>query len=221
MEVAIMLKEIYAQYIVDYVINEPYNKPIFTEMVSLAVADKFNIDFKKAKGITNVNLKRIADAEEVERFQKGIYYKAKMTTFGKKKLNPDLMAIEILIKNGDDIIGYETGPSLFNKIGLTTQVPRNYFIATNLYAKQLKFGKNVVVKKPAVSVGRDNFRYLQALDIIAGLDKIPIDASEPIKIIKNFINENNVDKDKIILTARQHYNDNVLKQTIDIVLGGM
>ena len=216
-----MLRKGYGKFIIEYVNNESFNKPIYTDAVAEAVAMEFDIDLGKAKTITNVNLKRIVDNGRLERFHKGIYYQAKETLFGKKRLNADAVAIDMFVKKGERIIGYETGPSLFNKIGLTTQIPKNYYIATNLYTKRLNYGRNVVIKKPVTEIENSNVKYLQALDVIANLDKIPIDTEEPIKIVRDFISQSGIENNKMILMARKFYGENVLVSTVDIILGGL
>jgi len=63
---------------------------------------------------------------------------------------------------GDEIIGYETGFSLMNKLGLTTQVPKRREIATNAYRKNID-DRFIIVRKPVITVNTGNFRYLQTL----------------------------------------------------------
>ena len=214
-----MREEGYGKYIANFVDKIEYDKPIYTELVAENVSYQYNINIKKAKEITNVNLKRIADKGKLERFQKGIYYKAKQTPFGKKGINPDTIAFDVLVKRGHDVIGYETGPALLNKVGLTTQIPRNYHIATNIYKNKPLYAKNIVVKKPIIEVKSDNYKYLQVLDIISDLDKFPVDAENPEQIIKNYIKVNNISNEKLILLARKYCSTKVLLKTIDITLG--
>lgn len=214
-----MENEGYGKYIVDYVNKIEYDKPIYTDFVAENVSKKYNIDIKKAKDITNVNLKRIFDKGNIERFQKGIYYKAKKTPFGKKSINPDIVALDKLLKKDNEVIGYESGPGLLNKIGLTTQMPKNYYVTTNIYKNKPLFAKNIVVKKPIIEVKNDNYNYLQVLDIISDLDKFPVDAENPEQIIRDYIMMNNISNEKLILLARKYCSSKVLLKTIDITLG--
>jgi len=216
-----MNNEKYGQYIKNLINMQPYGVPIYSEKVAEEVALHFHISTEKAKQITNVTLKRIADNDGIERFHKGIYYKAKNTAFGKQRLNNDAVVYDMLTKSGNKIIGYETGPSLLNKIGLTTLVPKKSNVATNLHNKRFSFENNVIVKKPIAEVKNENVRYLQALDVIALTDKISVDADNPNEVIRTFLNKNDVDKDRLILYARKHYNESVLVKTIDITLGDL
>jgi len=177
---------------------------------------EFNIDITQAKKIANVNLKRIADHQDLERFQKGIYYKAQLTLFGKTKLNPISVAIRTYVVNpNNEIIGYETGPSFLNKIGLTTQIAKNKYFATNLYQRngsRVDKNLNVVIRKPPIKVTTDNYKYLQLLDAIENKDNTVIDAINPEKVIFNYIKKSNLDFMKLIVLASKYYKKEVLLQ---------
>jgi predicted transcriptional regulator of viral defense system len=97
------------------------------------MAREYAIPVHKAKPITNVTLKRLADRGVIERFQKGVYYRVKQTVFGKARPSEDILEAQLLTRRGNEIIGYETGFSLMNKLGLTTLVPKKREIATNAY----------------------------------------------------------------------------------------
>ncbi|UKI14062.1 MAG: hypothetical protein L6V85_08120 [Clostridiales bacterium] len=64
------------------------------------------------------------------RYQKGIYYKTVHTPFGVAGIDTTELIKRTYLVNGDDVIGYESGPSYMNKIGLTTQMPNMTYIVT-------------------------------------------------------------------------------------------
>jgi hypothetical protein len=199
----------YKQYIAEYVIRLPFNTPIYTEDVALDLAGHFNIAIGHAKTLVNVNLPRIAEIYDLMRYQKGIYYKAQNTPFGKTKLNPALINRDRYIQKDGVITGYETGASFLNQIGLTTQIPKYKIYATNVYKyrgnkadKKLK----VVIRKPRVQITKDNYLYLQLLDAIANKEKVPFDALHPKTIILNYIKDNKLDFRKLVGYAGMHYN---------------
>ena len=211
----------YNEFITNYLTGQHFGVPIYSETVAQVLAGEFNLPLPGAKTVTNMALKRAADNGTIERFTKGIYYKTKETPFGKKKLNENAVAVDVLTRDGDNLVGYETGPSLYNKVGLTTQIPKCYYIATNLYTKRLTFGKNVVARKPVTEVNPDNIRYLQTLDIIAELDKTPVDAEFPATIIRGFAEKNDCKPERAVVIARQFYPVQVLQTAVDIFLGGI
>jgi hypothetical protein len=210
----------YGQYIGDIIHRLPIGVPIYTENIAESLAKRFKIDLGKAKGLVNVNLKRIADDNNLERYQKGIYYKAQKTPFGKTKLNPDYIARDMYICKNGRTIGYETGASFLNKIGLTTQIAKYKYYATNVFKQngsRVDKKLNILIRKPIVMVTDENYRYLQILDVIENKDKVSIDALHPEKIIFNYIKDNNLDFEKLVAYASKYYRKETLLRVGEIV----
>jgi len=214
----------YKQYIAEYVIRLPFNTPIYTEDVALDLAGHFNITIDHAKTLVNVNLPRIAEIYDLMRYQKGIYYKAQNTPFGKTKLNPALITRDRFTKKNGVTTGYETGASFLNQIGLTTQIPKYKKYATNAYKykgnktdKKLK----VVIQKPRVAITEDNYLYLQLLDVIANKEKLAFDALHPETIILNYIKDNKLDFRKLVGYAGIHYSKKTQKKLGEIAAAGL
>ncbi len=67
----------------------------------------------------------------IDHFRKGAYYKHKTTIFWKTPVNPAQFVTKTYIKRNNEVVGYETGASLLQKMGLTTQLPKYRYIATN------------------------------------------------------------------------------------------
>ncbi len=110
----------YGEFITNKIADIPYGQAFQTDIIAESMAEEYAIPAHKAKPITNVTLKRLADRGLIERFQKGVYYRAKQTAFGKARPREELLEAQLLTCRGNEIIGYETGFSLMNKIGLTT-----------------------------------------------------------------------------------------------------
>ncbi|MDA8233406.1 MAG: DUF6088 family protein [Clostridia bacterium] len=162
-------------------------------------------------------MKRLADKGQIERFQKGVYYRAKQTVFGKAHPSVETLEAQLLIRRGDDIIGYETGVSLMNQIGLTTLVPKKREIATNAYRKIIN-DKYIIARKPVITVNTGNFRYLQFLDVIRDLPEAPVDAENPNALLHAFAEKNGLDAVKALTYARQHYPQKTLLNLVDVLV---
>lgn len=207
----------YGEQIIQTVQTIPYGTAIFQEDIARILAENFVIPLEQAKKITNVNMKRLADKREIERLQKGIYYRAKQTVFGKTKPNIDAVMTRLLTEQGGEVIGYETSNCFRNKIGLITLLPKNKEIATNGYRKQIDARSHVIPKKPITKVNRNNYRYLQILDTIDDLPKVYVDAENPNKVVKTYIEREQLDKVKLIYTARMYYPTKTVLRVIDIM----
>jgi hypothetical protein len=202
----------------DYVKEYPPNQPIYTTRVAEKLAEKYHLQKDQAKKLVNVNLKRLFDKNIVERFQKGIYYKTIPTPFGNTRLNPThIVRDQYILKNGD-IIGYETDASFLNHIGLTTQMPRYTYIATNLSNRgnERKEKLHIILRKPSTEVTKDNYLYLQILDAIENKNKISIDAKNPSRIYLSYILDCKLDSIKLIAFASKFYPKRVLEKFIEI-----
>jgi hypothetical protein len=211
----------YGQYIAEYIHGWSAGEPVTTAGVTEALAAAFGIDTANAKKITNVNLKRLADKGELTRVQKGVYGKVKVTPFGKLTPSADEMITGILLREGDSTIGYITGPTLLNAVGLCSWIPRERHIATNHYRRQIPANAKIRVHKPVAPVNDENALYLQALEMFTAAEQYPIDAEKPDEVLRVVLRRNNIDHEKLILYARKHYGHKVLLKTIDVALGGI
>jgi len=211
----------YGDFISKYVNKIDFSMPIYTGQIVEQVAAHFHIEAQQAKGVVNNYLKRLADKGTLHRIEKGMYCKVKQTLFGELLPDMDKVLCEQLICDGNQIIGYETGPSYFNKIGLCSWIPREQFIATNRYRKQIPGQVKIKVCRPITEISTENYKYLQALDMIQGMDELPIDAPDPERIIREILVKNQLQNEILILLARKYYKQKTLFRTIDIALEGL
>lgn len=209
----------YSGYIIKKISNIPYGQPIHAETITNQLAEQFAIPITQAKQIGNVTLKRMADKGQLERFQKGIYYRAKQTVFGKAHPSKDVLEAQLMMHQGEEIIGYETGVSLLNHLGLTTLVPRKREIVTNAFRKKIS-DQHILVKKPVTKVTAENYRYLQILDAIRDLPKTQIDAENPNALLHSFVQQHALEPVKILAYARQYYPQKTLLKLVNVLVEG-
>ena len=76
-------------------------------------------------------------------------------------------------------IGYESGAALFNRLGLSTLLPRKVEITSNQYKATLPDGCRIKLGKPMAAVTGRNWRYLQFIDVVELLPDAHIDAEAP------------------------------------------
>lgn len=157
----------------------------------------------------------------IESYKRGIYYKPKVTAFGKARLNPVQVITKMYVKDGNKIIGYETEASLLQRLGLTTQIPKYRFIATNRCNKK---GSKViedlklVIRNPKIYVTNDNVLHLQLIDAVENKDKVKIDAENQNLILNNYIVKNNLDYGKLVALVAKHYSNDVMKRIINLAI---
>lgn len=137
--------------------------------------------FTYADFITEVNkkeavikaLNRMVESGKIAKLSKGKYYKPESTPFG--KLQPSqAQIVKDLMENDGKIIGYLTGYSIYNQLGLTTQVSNTIQIGkkeVRTAFKRERFTISFVKQKNTIT--KENIPLLQLLDVIRYIQKIP------------------------------------------------
>ena len=133
-------------------------------------------------------MERLQKKGVIKKNSKGVFYKPKQTIFGELKPDYREQLNRYLFKNGKRI-AYETGFSLYNRLGLTTQVPFRIKIASrgNRISINRGYLKANAVKSYA-EVTDKNYELLGFLDAIKDIKKIPdSNVSNSVKILSSKI----------------------------------
>lgn len=118
-------------------------------------------------------LNRLAVSGKITKLSKGKYYKPEETPFG--NLVPDQKQIvkDLLEENGKTI-GYLTGYSIYNQLGLTSQVSNTIQIGKNQIRPNFKRERyTIAFIKQKNTITKENIPLLQLLDSIRYIKKIP------------------------------------------------
>ena len=208
----------YGEHIAETVKNIPYEAAIQTEDIAAQLAGTFALPYAQAKALTNVKLKRMADKGEIERLQKGVYCQVKQTVFGRVTPSMDQVMKKTLTEQNGARIGYESGTFLMNKLGLTTLIPSDMEITTNRYGAKLPEDCHIKMKKPAVPVTDDNWKYLQFIDLTIALADAHIDAQKPELLLAGYAKQQELNGLVLLFTARKHYPAKVILPLIDLLM---
>lgn len=149
---------------------------------------------------------RLVDKGVIKRARKGYYYKPKVSVFGEQKPREDvLLSLYLFEKNKQ--VAYVTGTRLYNRLGLTTQVPNSVRIAS--LDRQVKGRVGNTIVKPAksyVKVTADNIKYLEILDVIKDLNAIPdLEKTDGIVYLKNVLRSFDATEIKKLVTYGASY----------------
>lgn len=143
-------------------------------------------------------LNRMVVSGKLAKLGKGRYYKAEETIFG--NLEPELFqVVKDLLEENNIIIGYLTGYSIYNKLGLTTQISNTIQIGKNEIRSSIKRGRYTIsFIKQKNEISKDNIPLLQILDSIRYIKEIPdttpyASFERLISLIES-IEESNIDK---------------------------
>ena len=192
----------YNEILNKYIDNYPYDEPIFIEDIKDYFREFVHDNFDNIYVYTN----RLVKEKKLVQFLKGIYYKPLKGAFGNKKLDVNKVINKKYIHDKNGQKGYFSGAYLFNKIGLTTQIPKEMLIVTNACPNANDYNnKNlgVIIRKPKIKVNEDNYKYLQLFDMLINKDNIKIEVPNEKEIIYKFIRDNELELEKIFEYANK------------------
>lgn len=118
-------------------------------------------------------LNRMVQRGKIEKLAKGKYYKPENTPFGNLK-PPQYQIVKDMLEENNKVTGYLTGYSIYNQLGLTTQISNIVQIGKNVVRPDFKrdrFTISVVLQKNTIT--KENIPLLQILDSIRNIKKIP------------------------------------------------
>lgn len=151
-------------------------------------------------------IERLIAKGVIRRVSTGMFYKPKKTVFGELKPNEEEILKPYLFEKGKRI-AYITGASLYNRLGLTTQVPKSIKIASR--DKRITVSNGNVKASPVksyVDVTDKNFYLLGLLDALKDFKKIPdLDKSSAIKILLTELKELNPTETKLLIKCGLSY----------------
>ena len=202
----------YINYICNAVKQTETGSPIYTHRIADMLADEYNMENREASAATSVAIKRIIDGKlipELRFYQKGIYYLTEATPFGEVGINKEQLIADKYI---DPDNGYETGLTLLHNMGLTSQIPRERVIASNVAKECVRtdIRLGVTIRPPKTWITADNKQYLQTLDAIELMNKAPIDAEHPYRVIAGFIKKQKLSYERLLNLADHYYTKNTI-----------
>ena len=133
---------------------------------------EFNSEVSQKQALIKA-LNRMVISGKIAKLSKGKYYKPETTPFGDLLPNQKQVVKDLLEEKGK-INGYLTGYSIYNQLGLTTQVSNTIQIGKNEIRPSFKRDRYTIdFIKQKNNITKDNIPLLQILDAIRNIKKIP------------------------------------------------
>ena len=194
--------------LIDYLLKKyGINKPIITEELSIPEISYDNL----RKQLSRYNSQGI-----LEKYSQGVYYIPKETILGRSTLSIDDVINRKYITNDNDIYGFYSGLSFYNKLGISTQVPFVYEIVTNKEKSRVREitlkNQKIILRKPYVKINKNNYLENQFLDFINNANSN--DLSDNIDVLKKYIKDNNLNKN-VILDLITYYPSKTSKKILE------
>lgn len=152
------------QYLLEnYLIGEP----IFASDISIPNMTEENLRY---------HLKKLTDDGILCRFEPGVYYFPNINILGERiPLSVDTVVVHKYIMRKGRRIGFYSGYTLANRMGLSTQVPFVEEIVSNyapaVVRKLTIKNRKYIVRRPAVEITEENVKILQFLECLKDVDK--------------------------------------------------
>ena len=138
--------------------------------------------------------RRVADAQ-LTRLSKGRFYIPKKGVLGEIGVSDGALLRDLLFRKGKRC-GYITGAALYNRLGLTSQMPKTLEIAADRAPQTKDFGTIRIKYVPRQTpITEANVPLLEILDVLRDAKKVPDASTEDvIKMMRNQIVELETDK---------------------------
>ena len=135
-------------------------------------------------GAATKTIERLIAEKTIKRISTGVFYKPKKTVFGELKPGEENLLRPYLFI-GNNRIAYITGTALYNRMGLTSQVPKDIKVASKVKEIRTRIGNiNVRRVKSYIDVTNINYHLLEILDALKDFKQIPdLDRKAAIKIL--------------------------------------
>ncbi len=127
--------------------------------------EDFNMEVSKKQALIKA-LNRMVEANKLSKLSKGRYFKPETTPFGNLQPSQEQVVKDLLYDDGK-VVGYLTGYSIYNKLGLTSQVSNSIQIGKNEIRPKFKRERYTIsFVKQKNTITKKNIPLLQILDAI-------------------------------------------------------
>lgn len=172
-------------------------------------ASDFEMESQNQSAVVKA-LNRMATSGEITKLSKGKFYKPRKTQFGELKPSAYQIAKDYIERNGK-LIGYITGYSAYNALGLTTQISSYIQIGTNKSRRAVKRDKytiSFILQQNTIT--KKNIEILRILDAIRFIREIPATTPNEACIrLKEIIKDLNDEQKEMLVKCSLKYTNYV------------
>lgn len=193
----------------DYLVRTyGYNEVILSNEISF---NGYSVPWIKKK------LKKLCDEEKIVRFEKGVYYIPMDTPLGKSRLDPKKVIAKKYINDGSGTIGYFSGMTFMNMLGLSTQMPNTMEIYTNNESSRVREvpvgSQKVLLRRARTAINSSNAATMSFLELMNFTDAGFYDADKKI-IVAAFIEKNRITR-KSISEYSPYFPDKAMRTLVE------
>lgn len=205
-----------------YILNQTIGSPIFISDI-MHYIEQFADDQKMSQQIRkNVNvilMRMVKDGNYLKRFGTGVYYRDDIDQGEETGIDSiELIRRTYIEDKRGNVFGYLTGAAFLHKLGLIEKSPHKIIIATNAKRNGNIETKDMEFKlvNPSTTVTRENYRYLQMLDLIKN-DLINGDNLQYSFVLTHFMNKYQLKEAKLVALAVDFYSQKVVLKVAEFI----
>ena len=205
-----------------YILNQTIGSPIFISDI-MHYIEQFADDQKMSQQIRkNVNvilMRMVKDGNYLKRFGTGIYYRDDIDQGEETGIDSiELIRRTYIEDKRENVFGYLTGAAFLHKLGLIEKSPHKIIIATNAKRNGNIETTDMEFKlvNPSTTVTRENYRYLQILDLIKN-DLINGDNVQYSFVLTHFMNKYQLKEAKLVALAVDFYSQKVVLKVAEFI----
>ncbi|MFI3236911.1 MAG: DUF6088 family protein [Lachnospiraceae bacterium] len=181
--------------VLDYILtNYKVGEPIFIS--DLEIKDITEASMKQ-------HLKRLTDAGKLQRYEKGIYYISRESRLKSGfHLSADLVAKHKYIARRGRIMGYYSGYTFANQLGISMQVPMKVEIVSNESApivRDISVGNQTfTIRKSRIQITEENQKILQLLEFLKNVEEYSDGTKDEVRArIVRYIQDSGISREDI------------------------
>ncbi|MDO4961356.1 MAG: DUF6088 family protein [Eubacteriales bacterium] len=179
----------------EYIIkNYDAGEPIFLTDIVIEDMTEENIRY---------HLKALTDKGKLCRFEPGVYYIPKTNILGiAPALSAETMVFHKYISRRGRRVGFYSGYTLANRLGMSAQVPFREEITSNYAPAQVREvrirNRRYLIRRPVVRITEENAYALQMLDCLKDIDKsAEVDMAACGRILTKFAVDHHITKELV------------------------
>lgn len=205
-----------------YILNQTIGSPIFISDIMHYIeqfADEQKMCQQKRKNVNVILMRMVKDGNYLKRFGTGVYYRDDIDRGEEAGIDSiELIRRTYIEDKRGNVFGYLTGAAFLHKLGLIEKSPHKIIIATNTKRNGNIETTDMEFKlvNPSTTVTRENYRYLQMLDLIKN-DLINGDNLQYSFALTHFMNKHQLKEAKLIALAVDFYSQKVVLKVAEFI----
>ena len=149
------------------------NKAIDHAPTGRILGYEFFPEYREAPGAVVQAVTRAVAKQRLKRVEKGRFYKPGTGVLGDTPVGDEERLRDLLYRDGRRS-GYITGPALYNRLGLTTQMPKTVTIAVNRATQTKDLGTlRIRLVSRRAPISEATVPLLEILDVLRDARKVP------------------------------------------------